>query len=419
MATKRIFILGVAGMLLLGNPAPNANADNIPLTKDELQLRIQQKTQELDTLNQQLQVTQKNLESTQTQRRTLQKELSLLEGNIKQLDLNIQSDKLAAQKLGLEVDTLNYDLKDIQASIEDKKQAINELMIQLQKNDGESSNLLAVFLKNNTLADGVMETQSLVNLRQQLSLDVQGFVSLSQELSGKIQNINDKKSQIEVKQKDLAARKTIVAQQKEERNVILAQTKNQEATYQQQVDDLKKQQDALSDEIGKIEDQLRASFNVGVLPTKRPGVLAWPLQTVRVTQHFGEISRLYRYKPHNGLDLAASVGTPVFAADDGAVTAVDNNDRSRWQKYQYGKYVMIKHANDLATLYAHLSVQTVAKGMTVKRGDLIGYSGKTGYATGPHLHFGVYWAPSVILKSIPPAAGLVPIGVVINPEDYL
>jgi len=80
---------------------------------------------------------------------------------------------------------------------------------------------------------------------------------------------------------------------------------------------------------------------------------------------------------------------------------------------------LIRHNNNLATLYAHLSQQLVKKEMTVKRGDIIGYSDTTGYATGPHLHFGAYWAPSILMKNIPPAAGLVPVGVIINPEDYL
>lgn len=426
MMSKNFFTLIAIGIMLFGNIFLNAHAQTVipnnpsQLTREELQSRIQQKTQELEAVNKQFETTQKNLETTQNQSRTLQKELMQLNSTINQLDLNIQSDTLSVQKLNLEIDSLNYDVKDTEASIDDKKQTINHLLVEFQKNDGEASNLLTIFLKNGTLADSVMETQSLINLRSQLSLDIENLLALNQTLNDKIQQSSQKKSEVQFHQKNLSVRKEIVTDQKETRKIILVQTKNQESTYEQQLADLKNQQNSISDEIGKIEDQLRASFNIGLLPIKRPGVLAWPLQGVtRITQHFGERSYLYRNKPHNGLDLGASVGTPVFAADDGVVVGVDNNDVSRWRKYQYGKYIMIKHTNNLATLYAHLSRQVVSVGMNVRRGDLIGYSGNTGYATGPHLHVGLYWYPSVIMRSIPPAAGLVPIGVVVNPEDYL
>ncbi|MBI4085924.1 MAG: peptidoglycan DD-metalloendopeptidase family protein [Candidatus Liptonbacteria bacterium] len=418
---KRIFTVTAIGIMLFANIFPNARAQTAaPLTREELQAQIEQKNRQLDTINNQVQTAQKNLEATQNQTRTLQKEITQLNGSIKQLDLNILGDAISVQKLNLEIDSLNYDVKDTLSSIDDKKQAINKLLVELQKNDGGAPNLLMVLLKNGTLADSIMETQSMVNLRSQLSLDIQNLSGLSRTLNDKIKQSSQKKSEVQLHQKNLAVRKEIAADQTATRKITLVQTKNQESTYQQQLADLKKQQDSISDEIGKAEDQLRASFNTGLLPTKRPGVLAWPLPPpIRITQHFGEKSYLYRNKPHNGLDIGIPIGTPVFAADDGAVVAVDNNDRSSRQKYQYGKYILIKHDNNLTTLYAHLSRQIVSAGANVKRGDLIGYSGNTGYATGPHLHFGLYWAPSVIMKSIPPAAGLVPIGVVVNPEDYL
>ncbi|HEY4508236.1 MAG TPA: M23 family metallopeptidase, partial [Candidatus Paceibacterota bacterium] len=56
----------------------------------------------------------------------------------------------------------------------------------------------------------------------------------------------------------------------------------------------------------------------------------------------------------------------------------------------YGKWVLIEHANGLSTLYAHLSLIKVSEGQEVATGETVGYSGETGYATGPHLHFTVY-----------------------------
>jgi murein DD-endopeptidase MepM/ murein hydrolase activator NlpD len=65
---------------------------------------------------------------------------------------------------------------------------------------------------------------------------------------------------------------------------------------------------------------------------------------------------------------------------------------------QYGKWILIQHPNGLATLYAHLSDISVQKGGTVFTGQVIGFAGDTGYATGPHLHFTVYIAEAVSFK---------------------
>ncbi len=393
---------------------------------------IRQKSEELDKVNRDIQETQENLEQTKSERVSLQKELSGLQYNVNQLQLSIQADEITTQKLGLEIDSLNYDMNDIELSVVDKRETIGYLLQELQRND--NTDFLYIFLKNGSLADGILESQSLQNLREQLAVDIGNLTNLREELNNKVLAVADRKTEIGFRKQSSEIRKALVEEQKQTRSVILAQTKNKESAYEQQLEELRKQQDDISDEISKIEDRLRAEFNFDLLPTKRPGVLAWPLPpaNTRITQHFGEVSYLYRGKPHNGLDISASIGTPVYASDDGTVLAVDNNDKSSWRKYQYGKYIVVQHQNGLTTLYAHLSRQIVQKGDSVTRGQVIGYSGNTGYSTGPHLHLGLYWAPRGIcpsaasdpidciqLKSIPPAAGLVPIGVVIAPEDYL
>ncbi len=389
-------------------------------TRDELETQIKEKSQALEQVNKSLLQTETNLQKTKSQSSSLRRELQTLQYTVNQLELNIQADQIANQKLALEIESLGYDIRDIEISLRNKKETIAYLLRELQKRD--NTNLLVTLLRHDSLADGVLESQSLLNLRSQISIDISTLEGLHKIMNEKVSKVADKKREVEAHQKNLTNRKAITQDKKEERTVILAQTKNQEAAYAKQLEELKKQQEAISKEIDEIEDQLRKNFDVGLLPSSRPGALSWPVRlggSVRITQHFGERSRLYGGRPHNGLDIGAPVGTPVYAADDGVVMAVDNNDRSKWNKYQYGRYVLIRHANNLATLYAHLSRQEVQRGEQVKRGDLIGYSGNTGYSTGSHLHFGVYWAPSILMKSIPPAAGLVPVGVIISPEEYL
>lgn len=401
-------------------------------SREGLEELIRSKSEELENINRQIEETEKKLEQTKNERVGLQKELNSLQYSINQLQLSIKADQIAAEKLDLEIDSLTYDINAIELAVANKRETIAYLLRELQRSD--NTDFLYIFLKNSSLADGVLETQSLQNLREQLSVDIVNLSNLQQELNSKILAVSDRKRETEFRKQNSEVRKGLVEEQKQVRSIILAQTKNKESSYKQQLEELRKQQDDISDEIAKIEDRLRAEFNFDLLPTKRPGVLGWPLppENKTITQHFGEVSYLYRGKPHNGLDIRAAIGTPVFAADDGKVLTLDNNDRSGWQKYQYGKYVLIQHPNGLTTLYAHLSRQVVRKGESVVRGQLIGYSGNTGYSTGPHLHFGLYWAPRGVcpsaasnpidciqLRSIPPATGLVPIGVVIAPEDYL
>ncbi|MDD2192070.1 MAG: peptidoglycan DD-metalloendopeptidase family protein [Bacteroidales bacterium] len=85
-------------------------------------------------------------------------------------------------------------------------------------------------------------------------------------------------------------------------------------------------------------------------------------------------------RPHGGIDFALSVGEPIYSVFDGVVRVAQVNGG-------YGNMILVRHYNNLETLYAHLSKMIVKVGQEVKAGDIIGYSGNTGFSTGPHLHF--------------------------------
>jgi murein DD-endopeptidase MepM/ murein hydrolase activator NlpD len=105
----------------------------------------------------------------------------------------------------------------------------------------------------------------------------------------------------------------------------------------------------------------------------------WPVDAPRVTSLFG--SRWGR--AHEGIDLQAAIGTPVYAADAGEVVYAGNTVRG------YGNMVVVKHADALMTVYAHNSVLLVKVGQHVSSGQRIALSGQSGHATGPHVHFEV------------------------------
>jgi len=87
---------------------------------------------------------------------------------------------------------------------------------------------------------------------------------------------------------------------------------------------------------------------------------------------------------HAGIDIAADVGTPVFAAADGVV------EYSEWNSGGYGNLIEVRHPDGSMTRYAHLNRSLVQEGQKVKQGEQIAEMGSTGYSTGPHLHFEVH-----------------------------
>ena len=108
-------------------------------------------------------------------------------------------------------------------------------------------------------------------------------------------------------------------------------------------------------------------------------------QLIALASGFGlRIHPVYKVKKmHNGIDFAASIGTPVYATADGSVSKVEVRFSG------YGKLVEIDHGFGYRTRYAHMHDFAVKKGQQVKRGDLIGYVGNTGLSTAPHLHYEV------------------------------
>lgn len=106
---------------------------------------------------------------------------------------------------------------------------------------------------------------------------------------------------------------------------------------------------------------------------------SWPLEQVNVTSNFGAREG----SPHEGVDLKARSGTPVYAAQTGRVIYAGNKLSG------YGKMVVIRHEKGLASVYAHNSRLLVRQGQRVRQGQKISLSGNTGRSSGPHLHFEV------------------------------
>ncbi|MBL4821579.1 MAG: peptidoglycan DD-metalloendopeptidase family protein [Gammaproteobacteria bacterium] len=141
----------------------------------------------------------------------------------------------------------------------------------------------------------------------------------------------------------------------------------------------------------------------------RKAFLRAPIDVFRISSNFSLARRhpiLNTIRAHKGTDYAAPKGTPIRATSDGTVTWAGRNG-------SFGKLIVIKHRGAFETKYAHLSdyANGAKKGRRVRQGDIIGYVGSTGSATGPHLHYeflmnGVHKNPRTILDKLPKAESI-------------
>ncbi len=104
---------------------------------------------------------------------------------------------------------------------------------------------------------------------------------------------------------------------------------------------------------------------------------AWPMQAGVISSEFGQRGG----RAHEGIDIAADVGEPIYAASSGTVIYSDDGLSG------YGRTVIVRHVNETTTLYAHATSLLVREGARVSRGDPVATVGSTGRSTGPHLHF--------------------------------
>ncbi len=127
--------------------------------------------------------------------------------------------------------------------------------------------------------------------------------------------------------------------------------------------------------------------NSGITGTLRQAVSVpsrAPVQNFRISSPFGEREHpiLGGIRMHEGVDLAVPTGTPIYAPADGVVEMARRFG-------SYGNFIKIEHGGEMETRYGHLSAFNVTEGEHVHKGEVIGYVGATGRATGPHLHYEV------------------------------
>ncbi|TSD02834.1 MAG: peptidase m23 [Parcubacteria group bacterium Athens0714_16] len=358
----------------------------------ELKSKIDERNTKIQDLEKEISGYQKMIETIGKEKDTLQNAVQILEISGKKLVANM---KITEKKISLadsNIGKLSVEISDKKQQIIQNDKALSESIRRMYEFD--STSLIEIVVGYEKMSDFWNIIENLEKFQSSIQDNLSTLRILKEEYTNKKSSEEQKRRELANLKAQLADQKKIVDYNKAEQTKLLKETQNKESNYKTMVAEKLRLKEQFEKELLNLESELRITIDPNSIPKARAGILAWPLDSIFITQYFGntEFSKTttaYNGNGHNGIDFRASIGTPIKASLGGVVTGTGNTDESRGC-YSYGKWVLIKHENGLSTLYAHLSLIKATTGQTVNNGDVIGYSGNTGYSTGPHLHFTVY-----------------------------
>lgn len=391
--TKKIFIIFILFIFLFGS------FHNLSYAKsEELQKNIESHTEKIKKLDEEIKTYQKQIEVVGEQTQTLKNAVKTLDINQKKIKTEINKTQINVEKTNLTIENLNDQIKNLEDRIHSNQKAVAKILNDMQKQDDIT--LIENILTNKSLAEVFDKYRSMGEFQSKVREKTKELINIKKETNDKKNNKEEEKQRLVNLKSELTDKNKILEINKKEKSTLLIATKNKETEYKKILAERQAEKERFERELFQFESQLKINIDPKSYPRSGKGILSWPLDNVFITQYFGktlDAKRLYTSGTHNGVDFRASRGTPVKAALSGIIEGIGNTDEQKGC-YSYGKWVLIKHPNGLSSLYAHLDLIKASSGQSVKTGDIIGYSGQTGYSTGPHLHFTLYASQGVSIQ---------------------
>lgn len=362
-------------------------------TVDELKTKINNRNDSIQKLEEEIRQYQSDIDALGQEADSLKNTIKSLDISKKKLEANIKITENKIANKNLEIKELSLQIGDKNERIIDSKRVISQSLYTISQTN--SASVIETLLSKKSLSEVWNGSDQLIILQSNMQDKIKELETLKVNLETNKKLSEKKKLELVELTNDLKNQTKIIADTVKEKNSILSETKNTESSYKKLLSVKKAQKEAYEREVFEFESALKIAIDPNSIPSSGSGVLKYPLSKIRITQYFGNTEfatknpQVYNGKGHTGVDFSASIGTPVKASLLGIVSGTGNTDLARGCA-SYGKWVMIKHPNGISTLYAHLSLIVVKKDQEVSTGEILGYSGNTGYSTGPHLHFGVY-----------------------------
>ncbi len=398
---KRLSVAFLIGLCIL--PA-------IPLTPsvfaqseiERLQSEIRERNSRLSEIEAEIAKYEVELLEVGAEKKTLQSAINQLELERKKVTADISKTENLISSTDLEINKLILEISRTENDIAETESAIAQIIRAQYKS--EEDTLLELLLRHDHLSEFWSTFEAHENVRDTMSAKVAELSEFQSILEKNRDENEEKRENLTDLKKQYTNQNQVLTNNKAEQSELLEITKSEEQNYQQLLASKQAAKDQIIKDLRNFESQLQFILDPNTIPAPGTPVFAWPLQSVIITQYFGGTEFAARNAAvyggrayHPGVDFGVPRGTAIYAPLTGTVRATGNTDIVPGC-YSWGKWTLIDHANGLSTLYAHQDVISVTPGQKVNTGDIIGYSGNTGYSTGPHLHFTVYAKAGVSVR---------------------
>jgi murein DD-endopeptidase MepM/ murein hydrolase activator NlpD len=392
----------VAAALLLAALLISLLASVLPAPDTAQAASSSELNSKLDNVRSELEEIKANIEKAANAKKAAQGDIAALDQNIAGAEEELEAadvahdaaaEELAAlqgqlDQLASDLDAKRSELAQTESDLATQQKIFGERLVNAYKSDGGIVYLQAL-LESESLEDVIGRARLIGDIIEQdnnMLGQIKDLKALVEEQKLALETEQTRVAILEHDQSDATAELQTAVEQRQAaldelesaraaKKKVLAAAEKDEAAW-------KAQEDELLAESKRIADLLKAASAAQTVK-QGSGELSWPVVGA-VTSGFGyRIHPIFHVrKMHTGIDIDADMGDAIKAAAGGTVVSAD------WRG-GYGKCVVISHGGGIATLYGHMSVIGVSAGETVKRGEVIGKVGSTGYSTGPHLHFEV------------------------------
>jgi murein DD-endopeptidase MepM/ murein hydrolase activator NlpD len=324
----------------------------------------------------------------QGQLAALNHQILTLDAQLKQIaaDIVTQTKELAGREALLQ--------DHLRSAYEQSQTSLLEVLLSSKTLDDATNQvgyLLTVSDGDKSLADDITQLRSSLKIKQKNLTDGRAALKDARaQAQIQEQQLVAKRAELSALQTQLAALKRAWEAQKARQEAALNASLKAQKNLKAQIGKIEAAAAAQAALVKKLQAQQLAASQIG------PGGLRWPETGYHITQFFGPTT--FALEPplyyqghyyahfHTGLDMAVGCGTPIYASGNGTVAA----SGQPLAPYDSGFGVILNHGGGLQTWYWHLQPRVVVfPGQHVTGGQLIGYEGSTGFATGCHLHFAV------------------------------